>query len=441
MISATCRLALIAAVVGATPAYAKKKPQPVPYVAPVVRTFTPVDRFYSARKDAPLWMSNREAQVALIQLLRESPVDGFTRGPAMAAQIEAALGAAQAGSADAGRTADRMMSQALIDYAQSLHQPIPGMTYGDNWVRARVPTGETILAQAARAPLLADHVRSVWNLNPVYAGLRQAALAEAALPGGGQSALLARNLTRARFKSPSDRFVLVDIVSARLWMYENGVPVDSMKVVVGKNEIEKRGGSDLRTPMIASVMYYSVFNPYWHMPDHLVPNMAKAVIAMGPKALAGNKYEVVDSWAANSTVLDPKTIDWKAVLAGTTSVKLRQKPTGANSMGKLKFPFENGLGIYLHDTPHKEYFAKADRTLSNGCVRLEDAVRFGSWLMKRPARPDSIDAELTVPFPQGVPIFMTYLTALPNAGKIAYAKDVYGWDKSASGSAVAMNAN
>lgn len=441
MISATCRLALIAAVLGATPAYAKKKPQPAPYVAPVVRTFTPLDRFYSARKDAPLWMSSREAQVALIQLLRESPVDGFTRGPAMAAQIEAALGAAQAGSADAGRTADRMMSQALIDYAQSLHQPIPGMTYGDNWVRARVPTGETILAQAARAPLLADHVRSVWNLNPVYAGLRQAALAEAALPGGGQSALLARNLTRARFKSPSDRFVLVDIVSARLWMYENGVPVDSMKVVVGKNEIEKRGGSDLRTPMIASVMYYSVFNPYWHMPDHLVPNMAKAVIAMGPKALAGNKYEVVDSWAANSTVLDPKTIDWKAVLAGTTSVKLRQKPTGANSMGKLKFPFENGLGIYLHDTPHKEYFAKADRTLSNGCVRLEDAVRFGSWLMKRPARPDSIDAELTVPFPQGVPIFMTYLTALPNAGKIAYAKDVYGWDKSASGSAVAMNAN
>ena len=441
MISATCRLALIAAVVGATPAYAKKKPLPAPYVAPVVRMFTPLDRFYSARKEAPLWMSNREAQVALIQLLRESPVDGFTRGPAMAVQIEAALGAAQTGSADAARTADRMMSQALIDYAQSLHQPIPGMTYGDNWVRARVPTGETILAQAARAPLLADHVRSVWNLNPVYAGLRQAALAEAALPGGGQSALLARNLTRARFKSPSDRFVLVDIVSARLWMYENGVPVDSMKVVVGKNEIEKRGGSDLRTPMIASVMYYSVFNPYWHMPDHLVPNMAKAVIAMGPKALAGNKYEVVDSWAANSTVLDPKTIDWKAVLAGTTSVKLRQKPTGANSMGKLKFPFENGLGIYLHDTPHKEYFAKADRTLSNGCVRLEDAVRFGSWLMKRPARPDSIDAELTVPFPQGVPIFMTYLTALPNAGKIAYAKDVYGWDKSASGSAVAMNAN
>ncbi|WP_309603092.1 L,D-transpeptidase family protein, partial [Sphingomonas sp.] len=279
MISATCRLALIAAVVGATPAYAKKKPLPVPYTAPaVVRAFTPLDRFYSARKDAPLWMANREAQVALIQLLREAPIDGFANGPSLAVQIEAAVTAAQTGNADAAKTADRMMSQALIDYAQSLSQPIPGMTYGDNWVRPRPATGETILAQAARAPLLADHVRSIWNLNPVYAGLRQAALVEAALPDGGQSALLARNLVRARFKPPSNRFVLVDIVSARLWMYENGVPVDTMKVVVGKNEIDKKTGSVLRTPMIGSVMYYTVYNPYWHMPDHLTFNMAKAAL-------------------------------------------------------------------------------------------------------------------------------------------------------------------
>src|SRR5215216_5348731 len=90
VISGIFRLALLAAVVGSTPAYAKKRPAPAPVAAPViVRNFTPVDRFYSARKDAPLWMSNREAQVALIQLLRDAPIDGFTRGPALATQIEA----------------------------------------------------------------------------------------------------------------------------------------------------------------------------------------------------------------------------------------------------------------------------------------------------------------------------------------------------------------
>ena len=226
--------------------------------------------------------------------------------------------------------------------------------------------------------------------------------------------------------------MLVDIASARLWMYENGAPVDSMKVVVGKNEIDPKSGASLRTPMLAGVMYYTIYNPYWHMPDHLVPNMAKAALAIGPvKALAGNKYEVVDAWSANPTILDPKSVDWKGVLAGTVHVKLRQKPTGGNSMGKMKFPFENGLGIYLHDTPHKEYFAKADRALSNGCIRLERAAAFGTWMMGRPARPEDTSAELTVPFPQGVPIYVTYLTALPDTGKtgtIAYGKDVYGWD-------------
>ncbi len=432
MISQTCRLVLLAALLGSSPADAKKKPQPVPVpvVAPVVvRNFTPVDRFYSARKDALLWMSDREAQTALIQLMRDAPVDGFTRGPELATQIEAAIATAQLGSSAAAASADRLMSQSLIDYVQSLYTPISGMTYGDNWVRVKVPTGESILATAARAPSLAAHMNEVWNLNPVYAQLRKAALDEAKLPNGGQSARLAINLSRARFKPPSSKFVLVDIASARLWMYENGVPVDSMKVVVGKNEVDPKSGASLRTPMLAGVMYYTIYNPYWHVPDHLVRlNIAPAVAKLGPNALKGNKYEVVDSWSANPVIVDPATIDWKAVAAGTAHALLRQKPTGANSMGKMKFPFENGLGIYLHDTPHKEYFKESVRTLSNGCIRLERAADFGSWMMGRPATPESTSAELTVPFPQGVPIYVTYLTALPDTGKIAYNKDVYGWD-------------
>ena len=430
MISQTFKLVLLAAALGSTPAYAKKKPVPPPVAAPViVRNYTPIDRFYSARKDALLWMSNRDAQVALIQLMRDAPIDGFTRGPALATQIEAGIAAAQTGNAAAATSADRLMSQSLIDYVQSLYTPVPGMTYGDNWVRPKVPSGETILATAARAPSLAAHMDQVWNLNPVYAQLRRAAVEEAKLPDGGQSARLALNLARARFKPPSNKFVLIDIASARLWMYENGAPVDSMKVVVGKNQVDAKSGESLRTPMLAGVMYYAIYNPYWHVPDHLVRlNIAPAVAKLGPNALKGNKYEVVDAWSTNPKIVDPATVDWKAVAAGTAHALLRQKPTGANSMGKMKFPFENGLGIYLHDTPHKEYFKESVRTLSNGCIRLERAADFGTWMMGRPARPEDTSAELTVPFPQGVPIYVTYLTALPDTGKIAYNKDVYGWD-------------
>ena len=49
-------------------------------------------------------------------------------------------------------------------------------------------------------------------------------------------------------------------------------------------------------------------------------------------------------------------------------------------MGEIKFETPNEYGIYLHDTPNKELFAKADRWVSNGCVRLEDADRFATWV-------------------------------------------------------------
>ena len=44
-----------------------------------------------------------------------------------------------------------------------------------------------------------------------------------------------------------------------MFMYENGVPVDSMKVVVGM--------PTMPTPLIASIMYYVTFNPQWNAPD------------------------------------------------------------------------------------------------------------------------------------------------------------------------------
>lgn len=438
MKSSTVSRMMLAAAMGAalaipSPALAKKKaPPPPPPPTPVYVPSTPVDRFYAARKDAMLWMASREAQVALIELLRDSPVDGFTRGPQLAADLEAKIVAAQTGDAAAAKAADRALSQALIDYVQWLYQPVPGMIYGDNWVRPRAPTGESILATAARAPSLEGHVRTVWNLNPIYAQLRQAALAERKVANGGQSARLALNMTRARFKSPSSRYVLVDVASQRLWMYENDVPVDTMKVVVGKNEVDAKSGKSLQTPMIASVMYYTVFNPYWHVPDHLVRKaIAPNVVKQGMTYLKTRKYEVVDAWRNDPAIIDPTTIDWKAVADGTIHAKVRQQPTGENSMGKMKFPFENGEGIYLHDTPLKEYFKKTSRDLSNGCVRLEDAVRFQRWLNQGPTAAEHSSNEQAVAFPQGVPVYMTYLTALPDQGKIAYAKDIYGWDRAA----------
>jgi murein L,D-transpeptidase YcbB/YkuD len=134
---------------------------------------------------------------------------------------------------------------------------------------------------------------------------------------------------------------------------------------------------------------------------------------------------------ASSEVVPADQINWKAVATGKEQIRIRQKPQDDNSMGDLKFPFPNNLDIFLHDTPHKEYFAKATRFLSNGCVRLEDARRFGRWLLgTEPAAPGT-DAEIQVQLPRGVPVYLTYITAQVRDGKVTYLPDVYGWDKQA----------
>jgi murein L,D-transpeptidase YcbB/YkuD len=231
------------------------------------------------------------------------------------------------------------------------------------------------------------------------------------------------NLARARSIPDSGRFIVVDSASQRLTMYENGQPVDSMKVIVGT--------PDMATPLIASIMYYITYNPYWNAPDHLVRGpIAKKTLAGGMKYFREKMgYEVMADWTRDSATIPAESVDWKAVAAGKTKLRIRQKPGPENFMGELKFPFPNPEDIYLHDTPAKQLFDQSNRALSNGCVRVEDAKRLGRFLLGRePVAPGS-EPEIQVQIPRGVPIYLTYLTVQPKDGKLTYLKDVYGWDR------------
>ena len=155
-----------------------------------------------------------------------------------------------------------------------------------------------------------------------------------------------------------------------------------MKVIVGTDE--------LPTPLISSIMYYVTYNPYWHAPDHLVrKTIAPNVLKLGPKYFSIARLSRDRSSGARAAKeVDPSTIDWKAAAAGKIHLLIRQDPGPLNSMGNLKFPFPNPEDIYLHDTPSKDLFAKDPRYLSNGCVRVEDALDLaaGSWAAIRSRR-------------------------------------------------------
>jgi murein L,D-transpeptidase YcbB/YkuD len=93
----------------------------------------------------------------------------------------------------------------------------------------------------------------------------------------------------------------------------------------------------------------------------------------------------------------------------------------------MKFEMPNDYGIYLHDTPHKELFAKDERHLSNGCVRLADYRRFASWVFGRMPQVTST-REQVFPLPRPLPVYMTYLTVEATPNGVMFRPDVYGFD-------------
>jgi murein L,D-transpeptidase YcbB/YkuD len=163
-------------------------------------------------------------------------------------------------------------------------------------------------------------------------------------------------------------------------------------------------------------------------PDLATERIAPNVVRLGQKYLDRQGYKVVSDFVGNPTIIDPTTIDWKAVADGKLNVLIRQDPGPWNSMGRIKFMFPNSSGVYLHDNPERELFEEASRLYSGGCVRLESAWRLSHWLFGRDLSWKGAGVQEKVPLPTPVPVYITYLTAVPEGTKIAFFDDVYGRD-------------
>ncbi|QNM83563.1 L,D-transpeptidase family protein [Sphingomonas sabuli] len=234
------------------------------------------------------------------------------------------------------------------------------------------------------------------------------------------------NMERARrlpTAQDNARYILVDAGAARLYVYEDGKVVDSMNVIVGDAERQ--------TPMMAAELRYVQLQPYWNVPPDLAKNLvAPRVVEQGVAYLEERDYAVFDGWEDDAAKIDPASVDWKGVAAGTVDVRLRRGPGEWNSMGDMKFMIPNDFGIYLHDVPEPEkpMFQAENRWISNGCIRLQDADRLLKWAFGgKPNSTGETDERVDVPDP--VPVYITYFTAAPTADGVAFRADPYNRDE------------
>lgn len=235
------------------------------------------------------------------------------------------------------------------------------------------------------------------------------------------------------------RYIFVNIPDYRLYGYDVGKPVLTMRVVVG-DEYGKA------TPVFADSMTFVVFRPYWHVPQRILVREILPRIKKKRSYLVRHHFEVVDA-KRESVVLNPRRINWSRV--DLTRVRVRQRggdPT--NPLGLVKFMFPNQFAVYLHDTPTRKLFNRQDRTLSHGCVWVEKPVELADYVLAgqddwgekkireamqtaHSAGGDGGAERDSVTLERPVPVYIVYLTAFVRDGILNFRRDPYGKDREA----------
>lgn len=377
-------------------------------------------RVYRDRGFRPAWFKGARASDAattLLTYLETADRDGLKPRHGDAARLREAL--ARAATPRERARVELALSDAFVRLVRDQRKPRGGarMEWADRRLKARQPDKEAVLRAAFFPPSLNDYLAKMGWMSPEYVRLR-ALMARA--DEGPARQRLRRNLDRARLlPGPWSRHILVDAASARLWYFEAGRQVGTMRVVVGAPETP--------TPMLAGTLQWAILNPYWNVPTYLARKSIAPKVLTG-RTLASLKMEVLSDWSAAARPLPASAVDWHAVAAGSREVRLRELPWAGNSMGRIKFLFPNDEGIYLHDTPLRELMKASDRHLSNGCIRLEDAPALTRWLLQKPLSTRGLAPEQAAPLPVPVPVYLTYLSVADDQRRVAFRDDVYGRD-------------
>ena len=235
---------------------------------------------------------------------------------------------------------------------------------------------------------------------------------------------IALNMERWRWlaRDLGDRHILVNIPEYRLEVWDNDRVPLTMRVVVGK--------PDTPTPIFSDEMTHVVFSPYWNVPPDIAQGETLPAVLSNPDFLARQNMEVLDS---SGRPIDPNSID----LSDPKAYRFRQRPGSGNALGYVKFMFPNQYNVYLHDTPADSLFARASRSFSHGCVRVEQPEALARYVLQDQPEwtPERIQEamhsgeERHVKVKRPIPVYLGYWTARVSAdGIVQFRSDVYNID-------------
>ncbi len=351
---------------------------------------------------APLWTTTQAMQ--LVSWLDNAPLDGLSAMTDRANALRAAVA-----------TGDRAQISAVADPAALLL--LERHRNGTHAVQRRRfnITGDSFApaADALAAALNSNQVDALFRAavpnHPHYVMLREALAAE---NDAGRAETIRLNMDRWRWmpRELGRRYLLVNVPSYEVTLWQDGVRIDRWRTIVGRPSTPTNIFSDTVTGV--------VLNPWWEIPTSIANEGIASMVRNNPSAAAARGYVFEQG-------------------------RYRQRPGPGNSLGQMKLVMPNEHAIYLHDTPARSLFANPARAYSHGCVRVNAAVDFATAVLSTREGWDRADTDAvlasgrtqTVELPEPIPVYIAYFTTAPfttsldTPGEIRQFADIYGHDR------------
>lgn len=237
------------------------------------------------------------------------------------------------------------------------------------------------------------------------------------------------NLERWRWEPDKfeNRHMIVNLPAFKMTIFEMDTIVMSSKIVCGAVKTQ--------TPELDSKVTQIVLYPNWNVPYSIASKEILPNIKRDTAYLLKHRYDVLNN---NNEIVDIKKVEWKKYSSKNLPYKFRQRTGIDNSLGIMKFEFNNKFSVYMHDTNAKKYFRYTTRAFSHGCMRLDKYMDLAHFLL----RDDSIKIprdtfdlwsmthkQKRINLRKTLPIHVRYFTCdVDTNGAVALHADIYSRD-------------
>lgn len=385
-----------------------------------------LQRFYAINPDPLYWFSSRKDTKRATEWLTaiETAKDaGLISRKLMTGEIRTAMLGKNIRGKEAKVNTDKQITGLVLNFLKELQSVSAPFDYDEVSSSQSDSTYIYQLINSKNKVPVSEIVSGLDCQSPNYQALRR--FLKDSIPDKNslkyKSVVLSMNYLKFISKYSQLEYIVVNIPETQVRYYQNGKLKLQMKSVVGRKKNP--------TPTIASHITNIVTFPYWNVPFSIASKELLPKVQKDGTYLERNNFEVVD---ARGNAVDDSDLNWDSYNQKNFPYFFRESTGPNNSLGVLKFNLGNPFSIYLHDTNSKGSFAKKDRFLSHGCVRLEKPIELADLLTRTKVnvwelRTGQKDTESKImKLDQKVPVFIVYMPVIVEDEKVIFLKDVYG---------------